>query len=139
MGSQTPIYGFPFPLGTDRVMDGDDAIRALAEKVESLSTTWQPITLQSGWIPYGAPYQAPRYRKTFDVVQVQGSIKGGLDGPGNTIFNLPAGFRPAAQLILLVTQNDKTFLQVEMTPAGNLVNSGWAAPGYVSITFSFAL
>lgn len=31
----TTALGFPYPLGTDRVMDGDDAIRALAEAVDS--------------------------------------------------------------------------------------------------------
>jgi len=36
MGSQTPKFAFPYPVGTDRVMDGDNAMQALAEKVESL-------------------------------------------------------------------------------------------------------
>jgi hypothetical protein len=35
MGSQTPVLGMPYPEGTDRVMDGDDAIQALAERIES--------------------------------------------------------------------------------------------------------
>lgn len=30
----TTSKGFPYPLGTDRVMDGDDAIKALAQKVD---------------------------------------------------------------------------------------------------------
>jgi hypothetical protein len=34
MGSTTPIYAFPYPVGTDRVMDGDNAIEALARAVE---------------------------------------------------------------------------------------------------------
>lgn len=34
MGSQT-ASGYPYPTGTDRVMDGDDAIKALAEAVEA--------------------------------------------------------------------------------------------------------
>lgn len=29
----TTAKGFPYPIGTDRVMDGDDAIKALAEAV----------------------------------------------------------------------------------------------------------
>ena len=29
MPSATPVMGMPYPLGTDRVMDGDDAIKAL--------------------------------------------------------------------------------------------------------------
>lgn len=32
----TPIYGFPYPSGTDRVMDGDNAMGALALAIETL-------------------------------------------------------------------------------------------------------
>lgn len=31
----TTTKGYPYPLGTDRVADGDDAIHALAEKVDT--------------------------------------------------------------------------------------------------------
>ncbi len=34
MGSQT-AHGFPYPVGTDRVMDGDDAIKALADATDT--------------------------------------------------------------------------------------------------------
>jgi len=34
MGSQTPIFAIPYPVGTDRVADGDDAMRSLAQRVE---------------------------------------------------------------------------------------------------------
>ena len=34
----TPAYALPYPVGTDRVMDGDNAIQALAERVEALLT-----------------------------------------------------------------------------------------------------
>lgn len=34
MGDVT-THGLPFPVGTDRVMDGDDAIQALAEAVDT--------------------------------------------------------------------------------------------------------
>ena len=36
MGSQTPRYALPYPVGTDRVMDGDNAMQALAERVEAV-------------------------------------------------------------------------------------------------------
>lgn len=36
MPAYTPTYGLPYPVGTDRVQDGDDAMRALAEAVENL-------------------------------------------------------------------------------------------------------
>ena len=35
MPANTPIYGFPYPLGSDPVRDGDNDIRALAESVEN--------------------------------------------------------------------------------------------------------
>jgi hypothetical protein len=34
MGGTTPKYQLPYPTGTDRVADGDNAIQALAERVE---------------------------------------------------------------------------------------------------------
>ena len=36
MPANTPIYGFPYPLGTDPVSQGDNDIRALAEDVETV-------------------------------------------------------------------------------------------------------
>jgi hypothetical protein len=35
MPGSTPIYGFPYPLGSDPVRDGDNVIRSLAEDVET--------------------------------------------------------------------------------------------------------
>jgi hypothetical protein len=35
MPGSTPKYEFPYPTGTDRVMDGDNAMQALAEAVEA--------------------------------------------------------------------------------------------------------
>jgi hypothetical protein len=39
MPANTPIYGFPYPLGTDPVSQGDNDIRALAEDVETVIAT----------------------------------------------------------------------------------------------------
>ena len=36
MGSTTPVYALPYPVGSDRVRDGDNAIQALAERVEAV-------------------------------------------------------------------------------------------------------
>ena len=35
MAGATATFGFPYPTGTDRVMDGDNAIQALAEAIEA--------------------------------------------------------------------------------------------------------
>jgi len=34
MPGSTPVFGWPYPTGTDRVMDGDNAIEALARAIE---------------------------------------------------------------------------------------------------------
>jgi hypothetical protein len=39
MPANTPIYNFPYPLGTDPVSQGDNDIRALAEDVEAVIST----------------------------------------------------------------------------------------------------
>ena len=39
MPANTPIFGFPYPLGTDPVSQGDNDIRALAEDVETVLAT----------------------------------------------------------------------------------------------------
>ena len=36
MGGTTSFYKFPYPSGTDRLMDGDNAMQSLAETVESV-------------------------------------------------------------------------------------------------------
>lgn len=50
-------HGYPYPIGTDRVMDGDDAIHALADKVENnllggvlsgMATTPAPPAVNTG-------------------------------------------------------------------------------------------
>lgn len=41
----TTTKGYPFPVGTDRVMDGDNAIQALAEAVDADLSIMKCITL----------------------------------------------------------------------------------------------
>ncbi|MFW0790107.1 hypothetical protein [Gordonia sp. CPCC 205333] len=36
MPAQTPIYGIPYPIGTDPITQGDKQIKALAERVETV-------------------------------------------------------------------------------------------------------
>jgi hypothetical protein len=39
VGAVTPIYALPYPVGTDLIIDGDNAIQALAQRVEALLGT----------------------------------------------------------------------------------------------------
>jgi hypothetical protein len=58
MPASTPIYGLPYPLGTDRVMDGDNAIGALAAAVEQLIATGPRLLGYAEVLAPGAPVTA---------------------------------------------------------------------------------
>lgn len=78
MGSQT-AKGFPYPVGTDRVMDGDDAIRALAEKIDSavgvMASGQATVVIPSGAFqaPVAVTFPAGRFATPPNVVCTTGS------------------------------------------------------------------
>jgi hypothetical protein len=55
MPATTPVYGFPYPTGTDRVMDGDNAIGALGLAVEQLIATLPIVDLRRPAAPVNLP------------------------------------------------------------------------------------
>lgn len=58
---------------------------------------WQTPTLANSWVAFGSTKQGPRFRRNlFGEVTVQGDVKSG--SVSATIFTLPAGYRPAADL-----------------------------------------
>lgn len=50
MTASTPRYAIPYPLGTDRVMDGDNVMQAIAERVEAILA---PVDDRSLTVPSG--------------------------------------------------------------------------------------
>lgn len=59
---------------------------------------WITPTLAGAWTNYGAPFGTPGYMKdALGFVHLKGLVKSGA--VGSTIFTLPAGYRPAEQLI----------------------------------------
>jgi len=91
MGGVTPWLGIPYPIGTDRVSDGDNAIRALAEFAEG--TEWVAPALLNGFTT-GTPPVA--YRKDgVGNVHIQGPVSHTGNPAPSYVFVLPVGFRPA--------------------------------------------
>lgn len=89
------------------------------------TTNWQPLTLQSNFVDSnpGTGY-APGYRLEGRMVQLRGTVVrtvGGGTGAGSIIFNLPAGFRPAAQVLMLIGSFDgaSTYGQFRVNVASN--------------------
>jgi hypothetical protein len=121
MTATTP-RGYPYPLTTDRVADGWDAIRDLAVAVDSdltavvtavtnartagdnaldarldaleLDTGWTAPALTAGWSNYSGSFASVGYRRFRGVTYLRGLIKR-TTGTATTLFTLPAGFRPA--------------------------------------------
>jgi len=97
MGSQT-ASALPYPTGTDRVMDGDNAIQALAENLTP--SVWTNIPLASGIV--GMASRMPAWRTHGDgTVELRGGFQ--LQGGGNfttstvDLGTLPVGARPQGQ------------------------------------------
>lgn len=106
----TPTYGFPYPDGTERVADGDNAMGALALAIENHLLT-PPIegggapSYQSGWSNFGAPLGAVGWTKDANgYVHLKGAMKGGTIG--GVAFSMPAGFRPADDTRFPVVSNN---------------------------------
>jgi hypothetical protein len=105
------IKGYPYPVGTDRVMDGDNAIQALAEAVEAdacltkAATTGQSVaTNQLANVSWNAPTV-----NTCELTKTSASVftvtKAGLyvvSACCITSAFSPTGQRSYAQLILTV-------------------------------------
>lgn len=74
MGSVTARLALPYPTGTDRVMDGDDAIRALAEGLD-----FNGARVSASIAPWGgasAPIRKPitQFGPSADVTSALGSL-----------------------------------------------------------------
>lgn len=61
----TPKYAFPYPIGTDRIMDGDNVMQALAERVEAVlgggsgnTRYWSAIRGADDQFPAGGAWTA---------------------------------------------------------------------------------
>lgn len=121
MGSTTTRAGLPYPVGTDRVMDGDDAIRGLAERLDGSSGTVAsvPFSMAAGQanIVLSAATQAqvtvtfPTSRFTLGpVVQMSQQSTGGANiyalrmtgPPSNTGFTAIANAAAAVSVTIPV-------------------------------------
>lgn len=81
----TTANGLPYPVGTDHVIDGDDAIKALAEKLDLLMLrTWTPYTPTFVNLTLGNGTALARYWKLGRFVHTSGLITLGSTTVMNT-------------------------------------------------------
>jgi hypothetical protein len=98
-------------------------------------TGWTAATLVNSWVNFGGAYVTARYRRLNGWVQIEGVVKSGSVTSGTTIFTLPAGFLPSAQL-LRPTQANSAFATIQVTAAGAVQCA--AVPSNASLTLDMS-
>jgi hypothetical protein len=137
MGSQT-THGFPYPVGTDRVMDGDNAMQALAQYTDDYFLGSSGILTDTGWIPLTITTPANwaavsgydlRYRVIGKRVQTEGMATWKAGVFASNICTMPAAHRPTGNSVWLgatVGTGSKVVSQVFIDAAGNIMVPGAA-------------
>ncbi len=108
--------------------DGTRAVHPAGLKSALAPETPISPTLTNGWVAYGAPYLAPGYYKdATGHVYLQGTVKNG--SVPSTIFTLPGGYRPSADLPFSVAAVDTrtAVSRLEVRATGAVVLTSGAA------------
>lgn len=99
------------------------------------ATTWVSPTLNSPWTNYSGGWQAARYtRDAMGTVFIEGLVNG-APSP-SVIFNLPAGFRPAAGLIFSTVANNG-FARIDVAANGDVSWNTGGTSAFISINCNF--
>lgn len=73
-------------------------------------TGWIAMPLINSWVDYGAPFATAAYRRMHGVVYLKGTVKNGV---APVVATLPAGFRPAAQLLVTMSGGETVTTSAE--------------------------
>lgn len=157
MGGVTPAHGLPYPTGNDRVAEGDNAIQALAVKVDSelserdatigaqgttISNQGTTITANAAKVDQRARYvttTGARYvANTFAIAALNA---GASSGPQTVTFPAGAGFT-SAPVVVATTGNGRLSLAITATTTTGFTyttdnwspgNSGTGVGRYVAV------
>lgn len=140
--------GLPYPTGTDKVVDGDNAIRALAEAVDALlnDTGWINLPAASNGFVADTGGGTPQYRKIGSVVYLRGQyLRSTAPATATVATTLPTGFRPTTT-VNLHTQafnNGDVAVLVTVNVSGTIsITCGTArasSPGYTLTGVDFTM
>jgi hypothetical protein len=119
-----PPWSLPYPLGTDRVMDGDDSIKALADRVAAVFVDQLRQASSSSYvgIPNTAPFtdQSYYYMRAgwVHVIVVASQLTWAANA---LIFNIPAIVRPSASFYATgMVANTGAPISLQINPNGNV-------------------
>jgi hypothetical protein len=104
MGGTTSPLAFPYPTGTDRVADGDNAIQALAEAIDdNIVGANTAILLQPNVIAWDGGSMASRRGRTVHIrlgFQIQTTF-----ASTQRLLTVPAAYCPAVRCRFLLWNN----------------------------------
>jgi len=94
------------------------------------------IGFENGWLNFDSGHAAAGYRKHADgMVQIRGLVKTGADGAG--MFTLPSGYRPAATLLVAITDGAGEVVRLDLGTGGTMGPVAGINRNFVSINIMF--
>lgn len=83
-----------------------------------IGSSWTTLTLNTGWVNYGSPYDNAGYKKVGDLVFLRGLVAR-TSGSETIILTLPAGYRPILNPLFIVATNTG-YGEVEINSSGQI-------------------
>jgi len=93
---------------------------------------WQTPSLLAGWSNFGGGFRTARYRLNNGTVELEAMLNAGTTSVGTTVITFPVGFRPNAN-IPLVVETSAGSARVDINSNGNLrVDAGFSGASWGS-------
>jgi hypothetical protein len=106
---------------------GAATAQAATATPHTLTSGWTALTLLNGWTKYGSGTAAPAVTNSNGIVHLKGAIA--TTGTSTEPFILPAGDRPANEVVVPVDLNTAANGQLDIKPSGVVTvfsQQGWS-------------
>jgi hypothetical protein len=106
---------------------GAATAQAATSAPRTLTTGWTSLTLLNGWTNYGSGTAGPAVTNSNGIVHLKGAIA--TAGTNTVPFILPAGDRPANEVVVPVDLNGAANGQLDIKPSGLVTvfsQQGWS-------------
>lgn len=142
------LVGYGLPAAGDQVVISQSSSGSwivLDRTAPATGDDWQTPALTAPWAAYSGSgvYRVPRYRRDGGEVVIEGLLDtGGTSVTGNqTLFTLPAGYRPNAGYVFTAMANGPAPRQLNIMPSGVVQAASLpaGAVAFFSISCRFSL
>jgi hypothetical protein len=118
-----------------------DAIMDILTANLGSSMAWTAPTLLNGWTNFGSGNATAAYMiDAMGFVHVRGVITGGTPTDGTTLFTLPAGFRPPANVSCnAINAGNHSSIRIDIGSTGDVKLYGMGGAGIPDMNFSFSV